>query len=370
MLRPTHRAVAGQPHPSLAIHPDPRIAVRLAVLWLRPQRFALLQQRISRNKLFSRPALGSAGPTDGHRYCELTPLQALLGTAGEQHYVMGSLSQLEDGRFYLEDLTASIQVDLSTAATTAGLFTENCIVVAEGTLNHHGVFEVSALGFPPAEKREETRAVTVGLDFFGGGCLRCGVERQSIPFRSENPAVPLHQIALSCRQTPLAPAHSLTSCRAPTAKQLPSQTRQHQPTDSVPPLPPHPRSPLRPNPQGLRAGAAGAPLRRVPGRHDRGPRGRVAGQARGGPGPADGARRLRGRGDAARGVRAHGGFPEQRLRARQRQPRPHEGCALRDNSVPLWRSYPFSSFCLPSPSFVPRFAPQSNPHERSRTPPS
>lgn len=137
-----------------------------------PQRFALLQQRISRNKLFTRPALSSAAPTDGHRYCELTPLQALLGTTGETHYVMGSLSQLEDGRFYLEDLTASIQVDLATAATTAGLFTENCIVVAEGALNHLGVFEVSALGFPPAESREETRAVTVGLDFFGGGCLR------------------------------------------------------------------------------------------------------------------------------------------------------------------------------------------------------
>lgn len=106
------------------------------------QRFALLQQRISRNKLFTRPALSSAGASDGARYCELTPLQALLGTAGETHYVMGALSQLEDGRFYLEDLTASIQVDLSTAATTAGLFTENCIVVAEGAVDHHGVFEV------------------------------------------------------------------------------------------------------------------------------------------------------------------------------------------------------------------------------------
>lgn len=137
-----------------------------------PQRFALLQQRISRNRLFTRPALGSAAPTDGHRYCELTPLQGLLGTAGEQHYIMGSLSQLEDGRFYLEDLTASIQVDLSAAATTAGLFTENCVVVAEGSLNHHGVFEVSALGFPPAETRGETLSVTVGVDFFGAGALR------------------------------------------------------------------------------------------------------------------------------------------------------------------------------------------------------
>ena len=59
-------------------------------------RFALLQQRILRNRKFTRPVLGAAGVgTDA--FCELTQLQALLGTVGETRVVMGALSQLEDG---------------------------------------------------------------------------------------------------------------------------------------------------------------------------------------------------------------------------------------------------------------------------------
>ena len=33
---------------------------------------------------------------------------------------------------------------------------ENCIVVAEGVLQHSGVFKVRALGFPPVEFRGES----------------------------------------------------------------------------------------------------------------------------------------------------------------------------------------------------------------------
>ena len=35
---------------------------------------------------------------------------------------------------------------------------ENCIVVAEGALQHNGVFRVDALGFPPPETRAESQA--------------------------------------------------------------------------------------------------------------------------------------------------------------------------------------------------------------------
>lgn len=34
---------------------------------------------------------------------------------------------------------------------------ENCIVVAEGVLQHSGVLKVRALGFPPVEFRSESR---------------------------------------------------------------------------------------------------------------------------------------------------------------------------------------------------------------------
>lgn len=103
------------------------------------ERFHLVSQRLGRSKLFSRPALGGGGGGGGH--CTLTPLQALLGTAGATHFVLGALSLLDDGRYWLEDTTGSVAVDLAGAATAAGLFTENCVVVAEGALRRDGVFE-------------------------------------------------------------------------------------------------------------------------------------------------------------------------------------------------------------------------------------
>ncbi len=39
-----------------------------------------------------------------------------------------------------------------------GCPTENCIVVAEGVLQHSGAFKVRALGFPPVELRGDSRA--------------------------------------------------------------------------------------------------------------------------------------------------------------------------------------------------------------------
>ena len=75
--------------------------------------------------------------------------------------------------FFLEDLTGLIQIDLSNAATSAGLFTENCVVVAEGEVRaSDGVFEARALGFPPAESREESSVAAAHRDFFGAGRLR------------------------------------------------------------------------------------------------------------------------------------------------------------------------------------------------------
>jgi DNA polymerase epsilon subunit 2 len=135
------------------------------------ERYLLLQQRILRHRMFVKPTFNCGAAID-RNYCELTPLTGLLGNANETRYVMGCLSQLEDDRYFLEDLTGQIQVDVSHAATSSGLYTENCIVVAEGEVRKDGVFEVRALGFPPAETREDTRNATNYADFFGAGRLR------------------------------------------------------------------------------------------------------------------------------------------------------------------------------------------------------
>jgi DNA polymerase epsilon subunit 2 len=158
-----------------SVAPPPRVlADPDAKASLYRERFHLLAQRLARNPMFGKPALKGVVTGSGGPVLELTPLQALLGTTGERRFVLGALSQLEDGRYWLEDATGSCAVDVSGAATSAGLFTENCVVVAEGSLRRDGVFEARALGFPPVEPRwESLKALGPHLDLFGAGTIRC-----------------------------------------------------------------------------------------------------------------------------------------------------------------------------------------------------
>ncbi|KAJ6359254.1 hypothetical protein OIU76_000889 [Salix suchowensis] len=75
-------------------------------------RFLLLYQRVLRDSHFSKPAFHTEMSHYGS--CEIAPIQSLVGQMGRR-WVMGVISQLEDGHFYLEDLTASVEIDLSKA---------------------------------------------------------------------------------------------------------------------------------------------------------------------------------------------------------------------------------------------------------------
>ncbi|CAK9863769.1 unnamed protein product [Sphagnum jensenii] len=132
-----------------------------AKAYLYRDRLQLLQQRLLRDKHFAKPAFGGQGSHSGS--CEMTPLQSLVGCTGRR-WVMGVISQLEDGHFFLEDLSASIPI-------TTGFFTENSVIVAEGDFQANGVFQIHTLGFPPLESREASLQITAGIDFFGGGVL-------------------------------------------------------------------------------------------------------------------------------------------------------------------------------------------------------
>lgn len=47
----------------------------------------------------------------------------MLGLVGENRYVMGCITQMEDGKFFLEDLSASLPLDLSQAHVADGFIT-------------------------------------------------------------------------------------------------------------------------------------------------------------------------------------------------------------------------------------------------------
>ncbi|KAK4488987.1 hypothetical protein RD792_004778 [Penstemon davidsonii] len=86
---------------NLPIHGDASAKVTLY-----RDRFLLLFQRISRDPHFSRPVFDS--DISGHGSCQISPIQSLVGQTGKR-WVMGLISQLEDGHFYLEDLTAAVE---------------------------------------------------------------------------------------------------------------------------------------------------------------------------------------------------------------------------------------------------------------------
>ncbi|XP_020271297.1 DNA polymerase epsilon subunit B-like isoform X1 [Asparagus officinalis] len=131
-------------------------------------RYQLLLQRLSRDKYFSRPVFDTE-MTEADS-CEITPIQSLIGCTGRR-WLMGVISQLEEGHFYLEDLTAAVPIDLTNAKITSGFFVENTVIVAEGELLSNGNFRVNTCGFPPLEDRDASISLLMGLDFFGGGIL-------------------------------------------------------------------------------------------------------------------------------------------------------------------------------------------------------
>lgn len=139
-------------------------------------RFLLVQQRVKRHPLFRHVPFDGIMENGGNRdIAELTELKALLGLVGQRRYVLGFLTQKEAGKYYIEDLSARLPLDLSAAETSDGLFTENSIVVAEGELTPGGTFRAVALGLPPAEPREDSLAALQGLDFFGGKPFHSGL---------------------------------------------------------------------------------------------------------------------------------------------------------------------------------------------------
>lgn len=56
-------------------------------------------------------------------WVQLTELKALLGCVGQVKFVMGCISQLQDGRYFLEDMSDSLPINLEHAQTTSGFFT-------------------------------------------------------------------------------------------------------------------------------------------------------------------------------------------------------------------------------------------------------
>ncbi|XP_076290202.1 DNA polymerase epsilon subunit 2 [Lasioglossum baleicum] len=127
-------------------------------------RFELLWYRTLRHELFTPPKLGEKKET----WIELVPIEYLLSESKKGNvYVMGLLTQLTEGQYYLEDTGGTIKVDLRKANFQDGLIMEASIVIAGGEYKD-GMLFVEDIGFPPAESSSNARADFGDSNIFGG----------------------------------------------------------------------------------------------------------------------------------------------------------------------------------------------------------
>ncbi|XP_010209329.1 PREDICTED: DNA polymerase epsilon subunit 2-like isoform X1 [Tinamus guttatus] len=97
------------------------------------ERYAILQQRTHRHELFT-PSAVVIHPDDSRSKFQLKTVETLLGNTTKvgEVIVLGMITQLKEGKFFLEDPTGVVQLDLSKAQFHSGLYTESCFVLAEG----------------------------------------------------------------------------------------------------------------------------------------------------------------------------------------------------------------------------------------------
>lgn len=99
----------------------------------------------------------------------ITPIKNLLGRDGQNFLLLGLLSRNPKGNWCMEDPSGSIEIDISQALPTSGLYyVPGCIVLAEGIYFTVGNrFHVSSITHPPGEKREQTLEAIGNLDLMG-----------------------------------------------------------------------------------------------------------------------------------------------------------------------------------------------------------
>ena len=152
------------------------------------ERYTLMHQRTVRHELFSPPALGQV--IESSSKFHLQKVEYLLSSSGmpDRIIVLGMLSQLKEGKFFLEDPTGCVELDLSECLFHEGIFVENNVVLAEGVYEDK-VFHVAAIGFPPLESAEESRSYFGNVNFFGGSspvCAKSSVKLQAMMKENED----------------------------------------------------------------------------------------------------------------------------------------------------------------------------------------
>ncbi|CAH0550328.1 unnamed protein product [Brassicogethes aeneus] len=81
--------------------------------------------------------------------------------------ILGSLLEVSEGKYYLEDPSGIVQLDLSHAKYHGGFFAENSFVLVNGHYEDR-ILHVSTMILPPGEEYKESRPSFGNLNYFGG----------------------------------------------------------------------------------------------------------------------------------------------------------------------------------------------------------
>ncbi|KAF2069294.1 hypothetical protein CYY_009385 [Polysphondylium violaceum] len=142
-----------------SLHSD---AISKSLLYKR--RYERVYQRLERHKLFLQPSIPSQ--LFKRDFNSLTPLSSLLGNQGKK-IVLGTISQITEDSYYLEDLNTNVPLDFSKAEFELGLITEGSIVQVYGELVGK-TFIADKILLPPVEERKESLEYLQQTDMFGG----------------------------------------------------------------------------------------------------------------------------------------------------------------------------------------------------------
>lgn len=102
------------------------------------ERYAMLLQKTLRHELFA-PAIiqGGVSAESQVKKFKLQYAENLLATSSvKEAVILGLLTQLKEGKFYIEDPTGSIELDLNGTRFHSGFFCEGCFVLVEGSYNN------------------------------------------------------------------------------------------------------------------------------------------------------------------------------------------------------------------------------------------
>ncbi|KAL1130189.1 hypothetical protein AAG570_013127 [Ranatra chinensis] len=125
-------------------------------------RYTVLQQKTLRNKLFR-------STTQGNSQFRLCTIDSLLSVTSSVNniIVLGMIAQLKEEKYYLEDPTGIVPLDLAETIYHDGLFAETCFVLVEGCYRD-GILFVKAIGLPPREPSDVSRIYFGSPNSFGG----------------------------------------------------------------------------------------------------------------------------------------------------------------------------------------------------------